>query len=200
MGFDKNSSLFSFFIGAITSLNLNLKEHNQITVKVFLVLFILKLFEFLMWYDNKCKYGINESANIMGALLDNLIPSLIYILFTIKNGNLEKNAITFINAFYIFYVFYNYLTFLSNDKLCTLVNEHQTIIYGWNDNFNFALYLIVLSINIFKFYSAPDSYLIFVAIFAILLINKMKKGSEYKILNLLSSFIPLIMNKTQNLI
>ena len=117
MGFDKNSSLYSFLIGIITSLNLMnsdniiFKENNQITGKVFLVLFSMKLFEYFMWFDHNCKFGINEASNIMGSLLDNITPSIIYFLFTVKKGIFDE-TVTYINAIYIFYVIYNYLTFL----------------------------------------------------------------------------------------
>lgn len=203
MGFDKNSSLYTFFIGVITSLNLMnsdniyFKENNQITGKIFLVLFCLKLFEYFMWFDDKCKYGINESANIMGGLLDNMLPSLIYFLFTIKRGIFDE-TLTYINAIYIFYVLLNYLTFLKEDKLCTVVKSKDTIIYGWNDNFNFAIYVIILGINIFKFYPEKENYIIFICIFAVLLINKMKKGNQFKILSVISSFIPVGLDYIQS--
>lgn len=202
MGFDQNSSLYTFLIGTITSLNLMhsdnilFKENNQITGKVFLVLFSMKLLEYFMWFDDKCNYGINEASNIMGSLLDNMIPSIIYFLFTVKQG-IFNETLTYINAIYIFYVLYNYLTFLKEDKLCTLVEPNKTIVYGWNDNFNFAIYVGILGLNVFKFYSEKENYMVFIAIFAILLINKMKKGRQFKFLSLFSSFIPLIVNNLQ---
>tara|TARA_B100001248_G_C27233791_1_gene386080 strand:+ start:155 stop:772 length:618 start_codon:yes stop_codon:yes gene_type:complete len=203
MGFDQNSTLYSFLIGVINSLNLMrsdniiFKNNNQITGKVFLVLFIMKFFEYLMWFDNECKYGINESANIMGSLLDNMIPSIIYFLFTIKKG-IFNETLTYINAIYIFYVLFNYLSFLKEDKLCTIVDKNKTIFYGWNDNFNMTIYILILAINIFKFYSETENYVIFIAIFTILLINKMKKGKDFKFLTLFVNFIPLIINQIQN--
>ena len=203
MGFDKNSSLFTFFIGAITSLNLinsdniNFKDKNLITGKILLILYGLKLLEYFIWFDDKCEYGINESANIMGGLIDNMVPSMLFILFTIKKGTFD-NSLTYINAAYIFYVIFNYFSFLKNDKLCTKVKPGQTIVYGWNDNFNFAIYLFVLAFNIFRFYDSNQSYLIFFSIFAILLINKIKKADNVKILGLITSFTPLLISKYQN--
>ena len=204
MGFDKNSSLYTFLIGVITSINLMnsdnimFKENNQITGKVFLVLFSMKLFEYFMWFDDKCNFGINEASNIMGSLLDNITPSIIYFLFTVKKGIFDETA-TYINAIYIFYVIYNYLTFLKEDKLCTIVESNKTIVYGWNDNFNLAIYILVLAINVFKFYSDKENYTIFIAIFTILLINKMKKGFKFKLLSLLTSFIPYVINQIQEI-
>ena len=205
MGFDNNSSLYTFLIGTITSLNLMhsdnimFKENNQITGKVFLVLFGMKLLEYFMWFDEKCNYGINEASNIMGSLLDNMLPSIVYFLFTVKKG-IFNETLTYINAIYIFYVLFNYLSFLKKDELCTPVESNKTIIYGWNDDFNFAFYIAVLGINIFKFYSEKENYMIFIAIFTILLINKMKKGRQFKFLSLFSSFVPLVVNYLQGLI
>ena len=203
MGFDKYSSIYTFFIGTINTLNfmnndnLNFKENNQITGKVFLVLFALKLFEYFMWFDDKCEYGINETANIMGSIIDNMIPSLIFFLFTIKNKKFN-NTLSYINAIYLFYVIYNYIGFIKNDELCTDVKPNQTIVYGWNDNFNFIIYLIMLAINVFSFYSPKNKHYVFISFFVILLINKIKKWDNIKIFGIISSITPYILEQIQN--
>ena len=57
--------------------------------------------------------------------------------------------------------------------------------------------MLILAINIFKFYSDNENHIIFLAIFTILLINKMKKGSQFKFLSLLTIFIPYTINQIQ---
>ena len=129
MGFDKYSTIFTFFLGTINSLKLidsnnsSNKLQNLVTGKVFMVLFGLKLFEFFIWLDKDCISGINEMANIMGSLFDNLVPTFIYALFTIKNKRFD-NTLTYVNAAYIFYVIYNFISFVKMMKynsFCTWI-------------------------------------------------------------------------------
>ena len=200
MGFDKYSTIYTFIIGAFTSISLiksNNTQVNQITGKIFLVLFSMKLFEYFIWIDKDCKIGLNITANLMGSILDNIIPSLIFILFTIKNRKFD-DTITYLNVGYLIYVIYTYISFIKNNKLCTKLENNGTIIYGWNDDFNFAMYLGMFAINVFYLYPNNSKYWVMISYFFILLVNKIKKWDNHKSLSILVTFIPYFIGKLQN--
>ena len=201
MGFDKYSTIYTFIIGAFTSISLiksnNNSEINQITGKIFLVLFSMKLFEYFIWIDKDCQFGLNITANLMGSILDNIIPSLIFIFFTKKNRKFD-DTITYLNVGYLIYVIYTYISFVKNNKLCTKLENNGTIVYGWNDDFNFSIYLAMLAINVFYLYPDNSKYIIMISYFLVLLVNKIKKWNHHKSLSILITFLPYLIEKIQN--
>ena len=112
----------------------------------------MQLTEYLIWSDINCNNGLNKLAGYIGPLLNNLQPSLIYLLYY---DELKKNnVINTVNIVYIFYNLYKYINFINNKNICSgLLNNH--ISWSWSYN-SFNFYFIIMILNFY--YLKKDDY------------------------------------------
>ena len=99
MCYSKDLSLLSYIFGISTSLSLILFGNN-IQINLVIGLFYIfvsqmQLIEFFAWSDLLCKNGLNKLSTILGPILNNSQPVILFILTIIylKSENIINYSI-----------------------------------------------------------------------------------------------------------
>ena len=206
MCFNYKVSLFTFILGITFSIllikygNIKYNIENKVIGIFFIFISFIQFMDFLFWIDIKNKYGINKITTILGPILNVCQPTILYLIkyfyykpniYEMKNFNLP---IAILNILYIIYFIIIYISFLSNEKLVTVVNERNHLQWPWIKYSNSYFYLILFAINIFYLFNLNYALVLFIITYLFLYLSvKYFYHNAGEIWCFFGSFIPLII-------
>lgn len=161
MCFNKETSLFTFFIGLffiILLVNYGNEKYaleNKVFGYFFFFVIFIQFMEFIFWIDLDNNLGLNKIMTIIGSIISMIQPVLLYVIkvilikpqiFSLKNNNL---IVLFINIIYTIYISDRYSDFLKNGKLITKKGKNNHLDWNWKKYYIGAFYTILCIINSF---------------------------------------------------
>lgn len=204
MCFNKEASLKSFGLGIFGSIALivfgrkDLKSFNVAAGLLFMFLSLMQLIEFMIWSDIDCSTGLNKTAGIIGPILHNLQPVIVYIIALLIYKSVSISSYLYVpyllNILYVCYFAYWYIGYLKEENFCSTVNEENHLTWVWkNAYFNYFMYNALFIIIGFLCFNTPLGIFTLILIYFMYFLVNLKYDKNSEIWCYAITGIPIIL-------
>ena len=161
MCFDKDTSINAFYVGIVSGIVLiaygekTQTEYNKIIGFFFMFVSLMQLIEYMIWIDLSCE-NTNKVAGYVGPLLNNLQPTVLFLLAFYYGKIDDKPSIVIANLLYVVYV----LSYYDTSNVCSNV-QNGHISWAWKNSINYLFYNLIMITNILAI-NNHDTYVAFI--------------------------------------